>query len=366
MSPRRRSWLLAAAGIAILAACGLVIGIPAWVRANRSDAAGSNAAPTSLAALTVQTLSSQIRIDGTLGYAGNYSAVNQARGTMTALPAIGEIVSQGQRLYAVDGSPVVLLYGETPAYRTLSMGVVGPDVAQLNANLAALGYAGPELADADIFSAETESALKAFQAVLGWEETGSLALDQAIFLPSAARITTIGGTLGAPAQPGAVLLRATSTTPQVTAALNAERQAAVNVGDHLTVLLPNGKNVQGRVSSVGTVATLPASPGGPGGSSGKPTIPVEIALLDPATAGSADQAPVQVLITTSTVTDALVVPVTALLAVSGVGYAVEVVDDAGARQLVPVSLGLFDESNGLVQVNGSGLAAGQQVVVPGQ
>jgi hypothetical protein len=31
---------------------------------------------------------------------------------------------------------------------------------------------------------------------------------------------------------------------------------------------------------------------------------------------------------------------------------------------VPVTLGLFDDTQGLVQVTGSGLAAGQQVVVP--
>ena len=38
---------------------------------------------------------------------------------------------------------------------------------------------------------------------------------------------------------------------------------------------------------------------------------------------------------------------------------------SGARDhLVPVSLGLFDDADGLVQVSGSGLAAGQRVVVP--
>jgi hypothetical protein len=35
-----------------------------------------------------------------------------------------------------------------------------------------------------------------------------------------------------------------------------------------------------------------------------------------------------------------------------------------SNHLVPVSLGLFDDADGLVQVTGSGLAAGQEVVVP--
>ncbi len=85
---------------------------------------------------------------------------------------------------------------------------------------------------------------------------------------------------------------------------------------------------------------------------------------DPAATGRWDQAPVQVGITTATVPNALVVPVTALLARSGGGYAVEVVGTGARNHLVPVSLGLFDDAEGLVQVTASGLAAGQKVVVP--
>jgi hypothetical protein len=58
--------------------------------------------------------------------------------------------------------------------------------------------------------------------------------------------------------------------------------------------------------------------------------------------------------------------VAALLAQSGGGYAVEVAGtSAGAtNHLVTVSLGLFDDADGLVQVTGAGLAAGREVVVP--
>jgi hypothetical protein len=83
-----------------------------------------------------------------------------------------------------------------------------------------------------------------------------------------------------------------------------------------------------------------------------------------AATGTWDQAPVQVGITTTSVPSALVVPVTALLARSGGGYAVEVVDNSGTHHLVTVSLGLFDDADWLVQVTGPRLAAGQDVVVP--
>ena len=72
----------------------------------------------------------------------------------------------------------------------------------------------------------------------------------------------------------------------------------------------------------------------------------------------------QVAITTATVPYALAVPVNALLALAGGGYAVEVVAADSTHRLLPVSLGLFDDADGLVQVTGSGLAAGQKVVVP--
>ena len=56
--------------------------------------------------------------------------INQASGTYTKLPALGQVIAQGQVLYRVDDSPVVLLYGSTPAYRTLSAGAAGADVAE--------------------------------------------------------------------------------------------------------------------------------------------------------------------------------------------------------------------------------------------
>jgi multidrug efflux pump subunit AcrA (membrane-fusion protein) len=91
---------------------------------------------------------------------------------------------------------------------------------------------------------------------------------------------------------------------------------------------------------------------------------VDVTPSDPAATGTWDQAPVQVTVTTTSVPGALVVPVTALLARSGGGYAVEVVDLGGTHHLVSVSLGLFDDADGLVQVTSSGLAPGQRVVVP--
>jgi hypothetical protein len=130
----------------------------------------------------------------------------------------------------------------------------------------------------------------------------------------------------------------------------------------VTITLPDNSTTPGIVSKVGTVAVAPSNDN-QGGSS-TPTVEVDVTPTHPAATGRLDQAPVQVSIVTASVRDALVVPVTALLALSGGGYAVEAVDATGAHRLIPVSLGLFDDAEGLVQVSGKDLRPGQRVVVP--
>lgn len=311
-----------------------------------------------------RTLAARSSLDGTLGYAGDYVVLSHGPGTFTWLPAAGRVIGQGGVLYRVDGRPVVLLYGSTPAYRTLAEGaqaddVTGKDVAQLNRDLVALGYASSDDLKAawDAFGWATKLAVERLQAHLGLPQTGRLDLGQVVFLPTAARVTSVSGLLGG--QAGGPVLTATSTTREVTVNLDAARQSQLKVGERVTIVLPNGLTTSGRVASVGKVASTPAQGSGSG-----PTVEVDITPMRASRTGTLDKAPVQVQITTATARDALVVPVNALLALAGGGYAVEVVASGGAHHLVPVQLGLFDNAAGLVQVTGSGLAAGQRVVVP--
>jgi hypothetical protein len=365
-SRRRHRVALAGGTAVVLAAVG---GGAAWTagafRADSQPPGGvaDNAYPTALATVTLGSLSAQLQVSATLGYAGSCSVLNQAAGVYTRLPEAGQVVRRGQVLYQVNGDPVVLLYGSVPAYRSLSEGIAGADVRQLNANLVALGYAtSPELDPAsDYFSAETAYALELYQDHLGITETGSLALGQAVFLSAAARVTTISAQLGAQAGPGSPVLQATSTKRQVSIALDASEQSYVQDGDKVSITLPDNQATLGMVSYVGTVATTPPSSGG---TSSAPVITVDVTPSDPAATGHLDQAPVQVSITTATVSGVLIVGVDALVSLADGGYAVEVVEPGGTHKLVAVTLGLFDDAAGAVQVSGTGLHAGQHVVVP--
>ena len=359
---RRRAFGVALVTVAVVVA--VVVTDPFRGSGTANTAAIDSGYRTSTATVVRQDLSSQTNVDATLDYAASYSIVNQAQGTLTGLPALGETVSQGQVLYQVNSNPVVLLYGATPAYRSLSDGatasdMTGTDVAELNSDLVALGYATTaEIPPgSDEFSWWTKQAVEKLQAHLGVTQTGTLTLGQEVFLPGPARVTAVNGILGAPAPTGGPVLTASSTDPQVTVALDAAQQSEVTVGDKVIITLPNNQTTRGVVSSVGTVATVPS-----GG--GTPTITVEVTLTNPSLTGGVDQAPVTVSITTATVKDVLVVPVDALLALSGGGYAVEVVEPDGLHHLVAVSLGLFDDADGLVAVTGAILSAGQHVVVP--
>jgi hypothetical protein len=93
-------------------------------------------------------------------------------------------------------------------------------------------------------------------------------------------------------------------------------------------------------------------------------VTVDVTPLDPSATGNLDDLSVDVWITTASVGDAYVVPVDALLALAGGGYAVEAVAQDGDHHLVAVSLGLFDDADGLVQVSGPGIFAGERLVVP--
>jgi multidrug efflux pump subunit AcrA (membrane-fusion protein) len=157
--------------------------------------------------------------------------------------------------------------------------------------------------------------------------------------------------VGDAARAGGPVTGLTSTTPVVTAKLDAGLAAEVHRGDSVRVTMPDGSEVAGRVTRVGTVATA-----GQNGES--PTVDLRVAL-NGHRHGRLDGAPVSVSLETGRTKDALAVPVTALVATAPGRYAVEL---AGSRRLVPVTLGSFADQ--WVQVSGSGIVPGTRVVVP--
>ena len=288
------------------------------------------------------------------------TAVSYAQGAVyTSLPSVGQVIARNHSLYAIAGQPTILLYGRTLATRAFLAGMsAGPDVAELNANLEALGY-GSGLAGEE-FTAATAAAIRAFQAAHGQAQTGELALGSVAFKPGPVRVTSVTPTVGVGVSPGP-LLAVSSTAREVTVKLDASQQSSVKKGDRVVITLPDSQSTPGTVSYVASVAVAPPSEHG---EESTPTIEVDVTPNEPQATGHLEAAPVEVSITTASVENALVVPVSALLALAGGGYAVEEVQSNGVHGLVPVTLGLFDDEAGDVQLSGTELAAGQRVVVP--
>src|SRR5262249_6399322 len=139
----RTSWVLA--GAAVLAAAAVGGGAVVVSGATRATAAAEEL-PVSTATVERGRLSDEVSQYGTLTYRARsdgspYTVVNRTRGTYTGLHEAGDEVGCGDVLYRVDDRAVLLLCGSTPAYRSLSRGADGRDVAELNANLVRLGYA---------------------------------------------------------------------------------------------------------------------------------------------------------------------------------------------------------------------------------
>ncbi|HET6550760.1 MAG TPA: peptidoglycan-binding protein [Solirubrobacter sp.] len=285
-------------------------------------------------------------IAGTLGYADTGVLTAGASGTLTRLRDPGTTVTRGHWLYDVDGAHAAfLLYGDLPAWRDFTPWMTdGADVRQLERNLAVLGYDPGEVDDD--WDADTTAAVQDFQADRDLTGDGTLARGELVFRPGATRIGEAKATPGDQVGPGRPLNAISSTARRVTVALDARRQRLARHGGRVTVELPSGRTVKGKIADVGKVAHQQGED--------DPTIDVTIAIHG--RAGRLDQAPVDVGFAVERRRDVLAVPVKALLARQGGGYAVEL---AGGR-LIPVEPGLYGDD--MVEVDADGLHEGDTVV----
>ncbi|HUP32637.1 MAG TPA: peptidoglycan-binding domain-containing protein [Gaiellaceae bacterium] len=357
--PSRRRRVFVGGFLVAVAVAGLAV----WALVGRgSDSGGdtSAAAPaTATAVVDRRDLVERESFSGTLAYANSRMVVSQLTGTVTRLAAEGATLKRGQVLYRVDEHPVVLMYGTVPAYRRLDASVSdGRDVRQLEWNLVALGYDPQRDVTIDgEWTSATTAAVERWQEDVGVTVDGGVELGEVVFLLGAQRVGGHEVTVGTAAQPGLAVLTTASTAQVVTLDLAADRQDLVAVGDQVEVELPGGETVAGTITEVGAVAEAPVAADG---TESEPTIEVTIGLAGrPAVA--LDQAPVDVDVETSRREDVVAVPVAALVALAGGGYAVEVPDGASTR-LVAVETGA--SADGYVEVRAGELEPGMQVVVP--
>ncbi|MEU7898396.1 peptidoglycan-binding protein [Nonomuraea sp. NPDC049152] len=343
--------------VALAGACVLAVAVAGAAVAVLADGGSGAAAPAAAAApataaITKQDLVDTKTVNGALTYSGERQVAAGAAGTLTWVAAEGSVIRRGRPLFRTDRDPTVLMYGKLPLYRTLQLGVEdGPDVEQLERNLAALGYDG--------FTVDDEFTYATYEAVVEWQEdrglpeTGRVDAAQVVFLPSAVRVTDARGEVGARTAPGQQVLTVSGLDRVVHVDLDTDDQTLAKKGAKVTVELPGGEKMAGKITSVGTVAKTAQD---------STTVDVDITLnKSPRT--KLDQAPVEVELVSERREDVLAVPVEALLALREGGFGVEVVEGTRTR-LLPVKVGAF--GSGMVEVTGEGLAEGMKVGVPAE
>ncbi|TQS43487.1 HlyD family efflux transporter periplasmic adaptor subunit [Cryptosporangium phraense] len=375
---RRRAVIAAVVTVVVLG-----VGAAVWAVATRPpEKTARTARAVATVAVTRADLSTGRSLKGTLGYGAPRTLKAGREGVVTWLPAAGDVVEPGETLYRVDDDRIPLFVGSPPLYRTLSApNTVGRDVAMVVSNLKALGYhvgrqpkAGsyvpepspsPEPSEttdeptADLWVRVREGdgvltdavirAIEAWQHDLGLTEDGTLAVGDVVVLPGAVRVDAVSAQPGDPT--GGDLMQVTRTTKVVTATAPPEDADAFAEGTTATLHLPSGTDTTGKVTAVATTIPTDDTTGDQ-----PPQLSITLALDDPAAAGRLDAGDVDVEFAGEKRPGVLVVPVTALLALREGGYALQREDGS----LIAVTTGLF--SDGMVEVEGAGVAEGLKVV----
>ena len=201
------------AALALSVAAGAVV-VLVLVAGSPSPTGAAGAAKTPAGAATVRRRN-LVQTDteaGTLSYAKPQTVYDRLSGTITWLPGVGQVVKPGGTLFRVNGAPVLLMDGGTPAYRDLSSADSdGPDILELNRNLAALGFNANGIVVDDEWQEATTLGVELLQESLGESPTGSLSLGKVVFLPGPQLVSTVDGTVGDTANGGGTGTPASAT-----------------------------------------------------------------------------------------------------------------------------------------------------------
>jgi multidrug efflux pump subunit AcrA (membrane-fusion protein) len=285
LARRRRALFWVAGGAALLAIGGLIGS--SFVKSPQQIAADTAAPPPTVTTAKVvsQILTSSVQMRGVVypgtqydvypsapesdtGTSGTGStsggSANGGGGSPGAVyisrldVAAGQRVSNGEKLAEIDGEPLFALAGRVPAWRDITPGESGPDVAELQRALASLGYySGGDTPG--LFGTATQDAVSLYYEHLGYTppSTGGVPLTDVIFLPSLpAKVIAVNGAKGQqPGQPFLELaargsLALTGELPPAYAG-QVKPGLKVKIFDEVT-----GIHATGTIAEIGTATTI--------------------------------------------------------------------------------------------------------------
>ncbi len=147
--------------------------------------------------------------------AGTVSVFSTTSGTITSIVEDGDTLELGDVVYTIGDQPAFVLYGEVPVWRTLRDGIDdGPDVQQLEQSLVDLGYDpdGDATVDEE-FTANTTAMVERWQEDVGIEEDGDVDLGEVVFLQGPSEVVAVPALVGQPIGVGQAILEVGDGVP---------------------------------------------------------------------------------------------------------------------------------------------------------
>lgn len=172
----------------------------------------------------------------------------------------GRFVQPGNVIIEVAGRPFFVLLGTVPAYRDMAPGESGTDIAQLQADLQALGYStGGDTSGT--YGPGTSAAVAAFYHAIGYQvpavssgpkqdRGAAVPLSEIMFVPHfPAQVIQLGGKVGSVVSGSLVTLSMGS--PAIKGQLNPAYGSLVRVGMHVTITAQgSAATVHGVITSI--------------------------------------------------------------------------------------------------------------------
>lgn len=195
------------------------------------------------ATVTEGEVSSSLQLNAAATWRPSRAGTNKAVGTVTSvIISPGSEVRQGDAIYTVDLRPVVVAAGETPTFRSITKGMRGADVRQLQHLLADLGhYHG---AVDGVAGEATDTAVRRWQKQMGTEPTGTVDAGDLIFVPTLPLRVTLDDAIlyrGAALTGGEALLSALPSAPDFTVSVTDSQADNVPPGSVISIASPDGE-----------------------------------------------------------------------------------------------------------------------------
>ena len=282
----RRRAVLAVAGGALLVAISVWV-TTMFVSSPRQAEANAAAPAASLVSVPVESrvVGNEIVTRGMVVAEQRVNVISEVTpaGAKTAIvsghvPKVGDVLKPGAVAVEVSGRPVLVLKGQIPLYRDLSVGDRGADVKQLQTGLRTAGASIGKDASG-VFGEGTLAAVTKLYSDAGYRAPGGVTAEEFVFLPTLpALVASVEGGLGSPASKASVWL--TSGDLVIQAAIPDGKRDLVRPGTKVEVTSEVlGLTITCQVAESAPVNGSPPSTAASGEPSGEPSQVADTGLV---------------------------------------------------------------------------------------